>query len=150
MGKAKSAAKGGAKAGVEQIYVTKESFDKSMELLLDKLEGLEKQKVTAPETPEEKEVKAAGPNRVDTNPEWEDEARRILGDYLDHTEVQHEKSGGIKFTIVIKNEKSNAGAAYLDLVHTDRRTKEVASEGMNGVTLWCRLVRQNLKRTEKE
>lgn len=91
----------------------------------------------------------ARPNNISTNPEWEEVAREILGPALDHTEVEHEKSGGIKFTVVIKKEYSNADAEYLRLVKVDRRTKEISQEGMAGAEEWCRQIKANLTRMAK-
>lgn len=99
-----------------------------------------------PETKEEKEVAAAGPNKFQVNDEWEATARAIIGDAVDHTEVEHSKAGGIKFTVVIKNDKSNAHPDYIASAKADRRTKEVGQEGMEGVTEWCRLIKANLQR----
>lgn len=134
-------------------FATKAQFDKledALAKIADAVIEIKNRPVAAvAETKEEKEVKAAGPNRVDTNPIWDGVAREVLGDYLDHTEVEYGKSGAVNFTIVIKKDKSNAQEAYLSLTKTDRRTKEVSAEGMEGVTSWCKLVRQNLKRTEK-
>lgn len=91
----------------------------------------------------------AKPNRVTTNPEWEEVAQEILGKALDHTEVEHEKSGGIKFTVVIKNEYSNADKQYLEVNKVDRRSKEISHEGLSGVEEWCRQIKANLSRTQK-
>lgn len=91
----------------------------------------------------------AKPNHVTVNPEWDEIAREILGAALDHTEVEHERSGGIKFTLVLKLSHSNADTQYLEIVKTDRRTKEVSQEGVAGVEEWCRTVKANLARTQK-
>ena len=120
----------------------------SLGTIVELLERQLDKKVDAPVTEEEKKVIAAAPDKFTTNPDWDQTAKDILGEYLDHTEVMHEKSGGIKFTVVIKKERSNAGEDYLNMVGTDRRTKEVGSQGLEGVIEWCRLIRSNLKRTE--
>jgi hypothetical protein len=130
-------------------FVKKEEFDNAVSTILDKLESLNQTKAVAPETPAEVEVKKAGPDTKQVNPEWDAEARTILGDLLDHTEVQYNKNGGVNFTIVIKKEKSNAGEEYLTRMGADRRTKEVGASGMEGVTEWCKLVRGNIRRTER-
>lgn len=132
----------------DQQYVKKEEFESAVSTILDKLEAISVSRTAAPETPEQKEIKAAAPNRVEKNPDWDEMAVELLGDYLDHTEVEHTKSGGILFTIVVKKERSNAGKDYLMMVGQDRRTKEVGSEGLEGVIQWCKLVRANLKRGE--
>jgi hypothetical protein len=95
----------------------------------------------------EKEVKKADPNAIPVNPEWEQAARDIIGaDVVDHCEMNHLKSGGILFTVVIRNDKSNAPKDYLERYKMDRRTKEIGNEGFGGVELWCKLIKQNLAR----
>lgn len=126
-------------------FVTKEEF-KVVEGAVNKILDLLEKKADVPETKEEKAVNQAVPNKFTANPEWEAVASEILGDYLDHTEVEHEKTGGIKFTVVIKNEYSNASKEYLDTVKVDRRTKEVGALGLDGVTEWCKLIKANLSR----
>lgn len=97
-----------------------------------------------PETPLEKEVRKAAPNKVETNPEWEEVARDILGDSLDHTEYQYLKTGGVLFTVVIEKGASNAPTDYLERMGQDRRSKEIGQEGTSGVEGWCKLIKQNL------
>lgn len=138
----------------ETAYATVEQFsrlEESMAAIADALVELKNKPVpvAAPETKEEKEIRAAGPDRVDTNPIWDEHAREILGDTLDHTEVSHTKDGGVLFTVVIKTEKSNASKEYLASVKSDRRTKEVSTEGSSGVDEWCKQIAANLKRTAK-
>lgn len=96
---------------------------------------------------EEKEIEKAGPNKYSTNPEWEEIAREIIGDeFVDHTEVDYVKGGGLRFTVVIRTEKSNAPIDYLERHHVDRRSKEVGQEGENGVRTWCEQIKGNLKK----
>lgn len=138
-------------------FVTIDQLDKFGEKLLDAVESRLNKFTPAVVDPAgaapdpaaaaaERKVTAAGPNKWETNPAWQETAEEYLGEYLDHTEVAYDKSGGIKFTIVIKTEKSNADKDYLRLTGSDRRTKEVGSEGLEGVIEWCKLVRANLKR----
>lgn len=134
------------------------SFAQSTETALDRIASLLEAQATKPaETslasstpatvpPPAAEVAKAGPARFTTNPEWEDAAREIIGDALDHTEIEHTKSGGMRFTIVIKNEFSNADKEYLRVTKVDRRTKDVGAEGMDGVVQWAKLVKANLER----
>lgn len=107
-------------------------------------------KVTAPpvaETPQEKAVRKAGPDTyAPISPEWTDAVQEIIGEALDHCEMTYLKGGGTKFTIVIKNEFSNAPKDYLDMRKVDRRSKEIGSEGFAGVEAWAKLVASNLKR----
>lgn len=96
---------------------------------------------------EEIDIVRAKADNVSVNPEWDRTAREVIGDeYVDHTEVHHLRDGGIHFTVVIKNEKSNMPSFYLDQVRCDRRTKEVGTTGIAGVTSWCKLIKSNLNR----
>lgn len=94
----------------------------------------------------DKEVAKADPNEVPINPEWDKAAREIIGEAVDHCEVQHIKSGGLLFTVVIKPEFSNAPKDYIERYKSDRRTREIGNEGFGGVELWCKLIKQNLAR----
>lgn len=96
------------------------------------------------ETPAEKSVRKAGANEIPMNPEWEEMAREIIGEAVDHCEIAYVKNGGVLFTVVIKDEFSNAGVDYLERYKVDRRTKEVGSEGIEGVEAWCKLIKSNL------
>ena len=124
-------------------YITEAQLDDKLSGFLDKVAELVK-KPEAPETPHEKEVRKAGPTPMQSNPEWEEKAREILGDALDHTEYVYLKTGGVLFTLVIKAEASNAPVAYLERMGTDRRSKEIGQEGTAGVEAWCLLVKTNL------
>lgn len=137
----------------EQAFVTKVEFEKLVDVLggiMDKLDRIEtKASTPAPGSPEEKEAKEvskAKPDMGPINPAWEEKAQEILGEALDHCEVFYPKAGGQIFTVVIKNDHSNAGAEYLERTKVDRRSREIGSEGLAGVELWCKLVRQNLQR----
>ena len=130
-------------------FVTVEQFEKFGDAVIERLEKLANQPVpTAAEVKEKAAIEAAGPDNAQTNPAWDAVAKEQLGEYLDHTEVQYGKSGTIAFTIVIKNEKSNAPADYMERVHCDRRTREVSSEGLEGVTMWVRLVKAQLLKNQ--
>lgn len=141
--------KKGEKPPEKKQYVEKKDFDILLEAV-NNLAGLMTSQVKKTETPEEtkqtKEIEKAGPNKYEVDDDWQEIAKEVIGeDFLDHTEVER-KSGGIKFTIVIKLEKSNAPKEYLERVKTDRRTREVGTEGTEGVRNWCNLVKQNLNR----
>lgn len=97
---------------------------------------------------QEKKIAEASPNKYQTDDEWDAIARDIIGDAIDHTEVER-KGGGVKFTVVIKTEKSNAPKEYIDRMKVDRRTREVGAEGTEGVTQYCKLIRANLARPNK-
>lgn len=133
-------------------FVTKEELNDFGNKLLDGVEAMLKRTAPAPaatsvvETAGEKLITKAGPNDAPINPVWEEKAREIIGDALDHCEVAYLRNGGVIFTIVIKDEFSNAGKDYLARMGSDRRSKEVGSEGIEGVENWCKLVKANLAR----
>jgi len=139
-----------SKSEVSKISASVDSLAESMGMLMEMVKAQATQPVApiAPtvETPLDKEIRKAGPRREQVNPEWEEKAKEILGDYFDHCEVEYLKHGGTVFTLVINAEKSNAPAEYLHLYKTDRRSKEIGNEGIEGVESWCKLVMQNLKR----
>lgn len=101
---------------------------------------------TPSEIIQNKEIEKASPNKYTVNPEWEEMAREIIGEAVDHTEIAYGKGGGLLFTVVIKTEMSNAPLDYLAMYKSDRRTREVGTEGEAGVRTWCELIKQNLKR----
>lgn len=146
----------GAKKAVvkkESDFVSKKEFNELSEMisgLVNLVTPIVKAnaevKANTPETPLEKEVTKAGPASEPVNPEWNDVAREIIGDALERCEVKHLRSGGLLFTVVIKQEFSNAPDNYLKEHKEDRRTKEIAAEGIGGVENWCKLVKQNLAR----
>src|ERR1035437_1187620 len=116
--------------------------------------GEVKAKIDAiPATPEkakeEVEVTKAGPKPYITpvNPEWEQVARDIIGtEKVERCEMQHGRTGGLTFTVVIKKEHSNAPDAYLAVYKEDKRSKEIGAEGIGGVEVWAKLIKQNLTR----
>lgn len=85
----------------------------------------------------EKEIRKAAPDENPVNPAWVEKAEEILGDYLDHCEVQFPKRGGTIFTLVINKDKSNAPPEYIERMGVDRRSKEIGNEGIEGVEQWC-------------
>lgn len=101
---------------------------------------------TAEEVKHDAAVTKAGPEISTVNPAWVEKASEILGDALDHCEVFYPKHGGTIFTVVIKQDQSNAPVDYLTWYKADRRSKEIGNEGIDGVEQWCKLVRDNLKR----
>lgn len=137
--------------------VTRKEFEDlngSVNKMLDMLEkSMNKPPVTTEQAAEvvktEKAVEAAGPNKYQVDEEWDTMARDTIGnDYIDHTEVER-KGGSVKFTVVIKLEKSNASAEYLQRMKTDRRTRDVSAEGTEGVLQYCKLIKANLARPNK-
>lgn len=100
------------------------------------------------ETPIEREIRKAGPSEVPMNPEWEEMARDIIGEAVDHCEIAYLKNGGVLFTVVIKTAFSNATPDYLTYYHSDRRSKEIGHDGVSGVEEWCKLIKSNLARNK--
>lgn len=139
----------------ESQYLSKQEFKESIGALVGEIRGLIREEIDAvkialPATPaevsREKDIVAAAPNKYTVNPEWEEIAGEIVGEALDHTEIEYAKGGGMKFTIVVKTEMSNASPDYLERNKVDRRTREIGAEGEAGVKNWCQLVASNLKR----
>jgi hypothetical protein len=136
-------------------YATLAQFDelsKGVSELIGLVGGLAekiKQPATAPtaeQTKRELEIDKATANVETVNPAWVEKANELIGESLDHCEVFYPKHGGTIFTLVIKKEFSNANPDYLERYKTDRRSKEIGNEGIEGVENWCKLVRDNLKR----
>lgn len=143
-------------------FVTEERFaqlESSMGAILDLLEKQAQKPVepapaaaagltpaTPVETPAEASVRKAGANQIPMNPEWEERAREIIGEAVDHCEIQYLKNGGVIFTVVIKKEMSNERTDYLNYYGSDRRSKEIGAEGIEGVDNWCKLIKSNLAR----
>ena len=101
---------------------------------------------TAEEIKKDKEIDEASATYESVNPHWVAIAKKTLGSALDHCEVFYPKNGGTIFTVVVHKDHSNAPAEYLKMMGSDRRSKDVAAEGVQGVELWCKLIAQNLKR----
>ena len=145
------------KKKVVKEVVTAEQF-KSLEGSVTTLAGLvtdmlkaqrETQAKDPAEVAKEKEVTKAGPAVyiAPVNPEWEQMAYDIIGkEKVERCEMQHGRTGGLTFTVVIKKEYSNAPDAYLAIYKEDKRSKEIGAEGITGVENWCKLIAQNLKR----
>lgn len=151
----KSQAQKVAKEAPAPEYITQKELLKSMRTMLGEVRTMIREEVAASvpskavtpaEAAEEKAITAAAPNKYTVNPEWEEMAREIIGPALDHTEIEYAKGGGMKFTIVVKNELSNASQDYLERNKVDRRTREIGAEGEAGVKTWCQQVAGNLKR----
>lgn len=136
--------------------VSREEFDKladNVGTLVDLFTKDREERAKAPpiavqETAIEKEVRKAAPDENPVNPAWKEKAEEILGDALDHCEVMFPKRGGTIFTVIVKEEVSNAPTEYMDRMKVDRRSREIGNEGIEGVEQWCKLVAANLKRTK--
>jgi hypothetical protein len=133
-------------------YVSLEQFTQLMGVVTsmnDSINALKNKTVELPPTQAVKEAQAiekAKQDQAPINPAWEDMAREIIGEAMDHCEIFYPKSGGTIFTVVIKNEFSNAPKEYIERHKTDRRSREIGGEGISGVETWCKLIKQNLKR----
>lgn len=130
--------------------VSRAEFDALAKGVGDLVEMIKNDRLQAPkdvvEKKQDEEVTKAAPNKFTVNPDWEEMAKKIIGEAVDHTEIQYLKGGGMLFTVVIKPEFSNAPLDYLDRYKIDRRSKEVGAEGEAGVQQWCDLIKNNLKR----
>lgn len=145
--KKKASAKPAGFVSTTEFSSFKEEMTSSMSTLIDLVKEVKSQPVQTPEAiAVEKEIKKADPNAVVVNPEWEEAALSIIGEAVDHCEVQHLKNGGLLFTVVIKEEFSNAPKDYLARHKQDRRSKEIGTEGFGGVETWCKLIKSNLAR----
>src|SRR4051812_25090592 len=121
--KSKQAAK--KKAAVPAAGVSRAEFDALAKGVGDLVEMIKSGALGATQTPaqaaEEREVAKAAPNKYTINPEWDEMAKEIIGEAVDHTEIQYVKGGGMLFTVVIKPEFSNAPLDYLNHYKSDRR-----------------------------
>lgn len=142
---------GSRKPETKQEFVTVDQFDKMTDLMKGLVEAVTelKSRPATPQAAETQEVAKAKADAAPINPAWEDKAREIIGEAVDHCEVFYPKAGGQIFTIVIKTEFSNASADYMQRMKTDRRSREIGNEGIGGVEIWAKLVKQNLKRGSK-
>ena len=142
------------KAEVKQEFVSVADFNKLtsvIESLVNTVTELKNKPVaTVAETKEEVEVKKAKSDNAPMPESWDEAAREILGEMLDHTELLQPRGGGNLFTIVIKPEFSNAPKEYLEMRKFDRRTVELGNEGISKVEAFSKLVRANLKRFQQK
>lgn len=133
-------------------FVSKAEFDTLANSVSSLVDLIKSGVLSAPAAPtpaqvtEAKEIEKASENKYTVNPEWEEMAKEIVGAAVDHTELEYAKGGGLKFTLVIKPEFSNAPKDYLERYKVDRRTREIGAEGEAGAKEWCVRVAQNLKR----
>lgn len=120
------------------------SFAQIIELIKQKPEEKAKQEV------QDKKVDEASTDVSGQNPRYEAKVREILGDKVERTYLTYPKGGGTLFTIVIKNEYSNAPKDYLQMYKVDNRTVNLEREefrGEDGVERYAKLVLANLNRT---
>lgn len=118
---------------------------KSLEDSLIEIVGLIKKKDEPAAAP--KEPAQGQPDRISqevVHPDWIKDAQEKMGDKLDHCEIDYPKNGVPRYTVVIKNEFSNAGKDYLAFYKVDRRTVPVTN-GLETIKLFNSLVQQNLR-----
>lgn len=137
-------------------FITKDEFNGKIGRLENSINSLvdiiknnvsDKTEIKKPEF-SNKEVDEAKASSNPVSPIWEAKALEIIGEALDHCEVYYPKEGGTLFTVVIKNEFSNATKDYLERMKVDRRTREVSKTGFEGVIEWCKLIKQNLNKNK--
>ena len=131
-------------------FVKKEDFDKSMGMIMSSIETLakaisvkkEQEALVAPV----KKVKVEGTPDYEAPipPQWREIVDELLGEDVG-TQISYPDNGGFKFTLIIPQEKSNAGDEWWKTYKHDHRTKMLnPSEGISGVRKYCELVKQNL------
>lgn len=115
----------------------------------------------APKTDKEKVVAAEAKTAEANNaylepvpPDWVADLKAKLeaikmGEALDHCEIDYPKNGLPRYTIVIKNEFSNASSSHLQYYKVDRRTIPV-EKGFESVKQFNSLVAQNLRMNPKK
>lgn len=130
-------------------FVTLEAFNALQSSVGQLVELLQKKNATPEEAKVDKEVDKASSDDSPMNPEWREKAKEIVGDAMERCELFYPKGGGAIFTVIIKNEHSNAPKEYLRVHKVDRRSKDIAHSGLEGVESWCRLIKQNLNRKQK-
>jgi hypothetical protein len=141
------------KKGAPKKYVSVDQFNNILDIvgkIAESVSKLENKTQTPIEFKENKEIAEAKHNQAPINPAWEDKAREIIGEAVDYCDVFYPRSGGTIFTVVIKSEFSNAPKEYMERNKVDRRSREIGSEGISGVENWCKLIRQNLKRSQNK
>ena len=130
-----------------------DSVEKVLELFAKSQEATK----TEPQKVVEAQAKSAEPNNAylePVPPEWIADLKAKLeaikmGEALDHCEVDYPKNGLPRYTIVIKNEFSNASSSHLQYYKVDRRTVPV-EKGLESVKAWNTLVAQNLRLNPKK
>jgi hypothetical protein len=127
-------------------FVTVEQFNDVVGILSklsDKIDAIGTKTATPVEAAQVKEVEKAKNDKIYVNPTWEEKAREILGERVDYC---YQSTDGNLFTVVIKEEFSNAPKEYLQMYKLDKRSKPIGNEGVSGVETFCKLILQNLKR----
>ena len=137
-----------------ESFVSKEEFDslkqdmtKSFAQIIELVKQKPEEKVK--QEKEDKKVDEASADTSRQNPRYESKVREILGDKVERTYLTYPKGGGTLFTIVIKNEFSNAPKDYLQMYKEDKRTINLEREefrGEDGVERYAKLVLANLNR----
>lgn len=150
-------------AGKKQVdteptgFVTTDDFNNfktGIENSMGQILELMKAKPDAPQTEKQKiekaEAKSAEPNDAylePVPPAWVTDAKEKIGEAVDHCELDY-IGGRTRYTVVIKNEFSNAPKATLDYYKVDRRTV-VVENGIESVRAFNTLVAKNLQKNPK-
>jgi len=122
------------------------AVEKLLEMVSAQATAAQEKAAAVAETPIEREVRKAAPDQMPVNPAWKEKAEEILGEMMDHCEVLYPRGGGAIFTVVVAEKHSNAAIEYLEMNKTDRRSREIGNEGIEGVENWCKLIKSNLAR----
>jgi len=141
----------------EEKVVSREEFDglkSEMNKSFGQIIDLIKQK---PEEAKKVEAKKAVDKTAEANdaylepvhPDWLADAKLKIGESLERCEVDYPKNGTPRYTVVIKNDHSNASSSHLQFYKIDRRTVAVTN-GFETVKAFNSLVAQNLKLNPKK
>jgi hypothetical protein len=137
-------------------FVSKDEFDnlksdmtKSFSQIIELIKAKPEPEKTVAQKVEEKKVDEASADISGQNPRYEAKVKEILGDKVERVFLSYPKGGGTLFTIVIKNEFSNAAKDYLTMYKVDHRTVNLERDefrGEDGVERWAKLVLANLNK----
>jgi len=144
----------------EQEVVSREEFDglkQEMSKSFEQIISLIKEKPKTVEEVKKVEAKKVVDKTAEANdaylepvhPDWTADAKTKIGEALDHCEVDYPKNGNPRYTIVIKNEFSNASSSHLQYYKIDKRTVAVTN-GFETVKAFNSLVAQNLRINPKK
>jgi hypothetical protein len=144
----------------EEKVVSREEFDslkKEMSNSFSQIINLIKEKPKTEAESKKVEAKKAVDKTAEANdaylepvhPDWIADAKLKIGESLERCEVDYPKNGTPRYTVVIKNDHSNASSSHLQFYKIDRRTVAVIN-GFETVKAFNSLVAQNLKLNPKK
>ena len=125
------------------------SFGQIIDLIKEKPKTVEEVKKVEAKKAVDKTAEANDAYLEPVHPDWLADAKAKIGEALDHCEVSYPKNGNPLYTIVIKNDFSNASSSQLQFYKTDKRTIAVTN-GYETVKAYNSLVAQNLKLNPKK